>query len=221
LTHADFILLQPSLQKVELEFRKVVAVAGTPIDEIYFPESGLASIIARTSDGRAAEVGLYGRDGFSGGSLMLGVLHTPHEQVVQMAGSALRIDAVDLISAAAESSSLKSVLLKYVHVAAIQTGYTALANGAYDIQERLARWLLMCDDRADDGVRLTHEFLAIMLSVRRASVTVALQTFEAAGLIRADRGLIVLLDRLKLEEVAGESYGAPEAEYVRLIGPLA
>lgn len=102
----------------------------------------------------------------------------------------------------------------------VQTSYTALSNAVHPIAERLARWLLMSDDRLDGDLPLTHEFLSIMLAVRRPSVTTALHVLEGNGFIRAARGSIVVRDRAALEEFAGDAYGVPEAEYERLIGPL-
>jgi CRP-like cAMP-binding protein len=218
LAHPDYARLQEKLEPVPLAFRAQIVSPNEPIEHVFFPEAGIGSIIARTSDGRRLEVGLYGRDGMSGASLLLGVDRTPHEHIVQSPGSALRIPAADLLAAIDESASLHRLLLRYVQVFTLQTTFTALSNGGYDVQERLARWLLMCDDRADDGIHLTHEFLSTMLGVRRSSVTVALQTLEAAGLITAGRGHVKVVDRPKLEEAAGESYGVPEAEYRRLIG---
>ncbi len=96
-----------------------------------------------------------------------------------------------------------------------------MSNGSHRIEERLARWLLMCHDRVDeDDLPLTHEVIALMLGVRRAGVTEALNILEGQGIIRAGRGNIVVLQRTKLEKAAGDSYGVPEAEYRRLIGPL-
>jgi hypothetical protein len=101
----------------------------------------------------------------------------------------------------------------------IQIGQTALAKGSYRIEERLARWLLMCHDRVDgDALSTTHEFLSLMLGVRRAGVTQTLQVLEDRGLISTKRGQITVVDRIKLEAGAGDSYGVPEAEYASLIG---
>jgi len=103
----------------------------------------------------------------------------------------------------------------------IQIGQTALANGSHTLEQCLARWLLMCHDRVDgDDLPLVHEFLSMMLGVRRPGVTIAVQTLEATGIIKAKRGHIIVQDRARLEEVAGGSYGVPEAEYRRLFGQL-
>jgi CRP-like cAMP-binding protein len=212
--------LRDSLEPAALNLRAVLVSPGEPMTEVYFPEAGLGSIIARTGGDRALEVGLYGWDGMSGAALLLGVDRTPHEHVVQVEGSAHRIAAADLLQAVGESATLQALLLKYVQVFTVQTAYTALSNGGFDVEARLARWLLMCDDRTDDGVHLTHDFLGIMLGVRRASVTVALQALVAAGLVEASRGHVNVLDRPRLEAAAGDSYGVPESEYTRLIGPF-
>jgi CRP-like cAMP-binding protein len=117
------------------------------------------------------------------------------------------------------SPALKALLLRWVHVSMIQTAQSALANGRYTIQERLARWLLMCHDRMDgDDLPLTHEFLSLMLGVRRSGVTEALHVLEGVDIVKAGRGTIRVLNRERLEEIAGGCYGLPEAEYNKLIG---
>ena len=120
-----------------------------------------------------------------------------------------------------QSSTVQKLLLRFVQVFHIQTAQTAACNGSHSVGKRLARWLLMCHDRLDGyELPLTHEFIAVMLAVRRPGVTEALQMLEREQAIRAERRNIVVLDRRKLEETAGDSYGVPEAEYERLIGPL-
>jgi len=221
LTPDDRALLDPHLEAVPLKTRDVLAHANLPIQHVYFPLQGLASIISGLHDQARLEVGLFGRDGMSAPSLLLGVDRTPHETFIQAPGAALRMPADAFTAAFQQSSSLHDALLKYVHVLSIQTAHTAVANGVFIIEERLARWLLMCHDRLEgDALPLTHEFLALMLAVRRPGVTVAIQILESAGLIRAERGLITIRDRARLEEVADGSYGSPEAEYERLIAPL-
>jgi CRP-like cAMP-binding protein len=175
--------------------------------------------VATSDDGRRLEVGLYGREGMSGTTLVLGSDRTPHEHFYQVEGSAVLVGADELSGAIERSRPLNRLLLRYVQAFQTQITYTALSNGTYTIGERLARWLLMCHDRVDgDELPLTHEFLGLMLGVRRSSVTVALQTLEGAQVISARRGQLHILDRSKLEDIAGDSYGRSEAEYVRLIG---
>lgn len=118
-----------------------------------------------------------------------------------------------------KSVTLRSQLLRHLYIFQVQMSFTALANGRYRLQERLARWLLMAHDRVDgDHVALTHEFLALMLGVRRPGVTAALNMFEGERFIRVHRGGLTILDRSKLEEAANGSYGMPEAEYGRVFG---
>ncbi len=221
LSREDFHLLQPHLEPVTLDRGDVLVTPDEPIEHVTFIEAGVTSVVANTEGGRRIEIGLTGWDGLAGTPVLLGVDRTPHENFMQVAGSGLRIGADVLKQALQHSPSLHDLLLRYVQVFTIQTSHTALSNGSHKIEERLARWLLMCHDRLDgDDLPLTHEFIAIMLAVRRAGVTEALNILEERGVIRARRGNIVVLDRAGLEAAAGDSYGVPEAEYRRLIGPL-
>jgi CRP-like cAMP-binding protein len=218
LSPEDFGLLQPHLEHVTVNRGDVLIEPNEPIEHIHFPEHGIASVVANTSDGRRIEVGIFGRDGMSGTAVLLGTDQTPHENFIQVPGSLLQMGADQLREAIRQSPSLHALFLRYVQAFQIQTAYTALSNGGYGIEERLARWLLMCDDRLDGNeLPLTHEFLGIMLGVRRSSVTLAIQMLEAAKAIEARRGRLTLLDRAKLEGIAGDSYGPAEAEYERLI----
>ena len=219
LSPKDFSLLQPQFELGTLPVRTRLAEAGTPIEHVYFLEEGIASIVASTSQGRRIEVGIVGREGLTGIPVLLGTDRIPHESFVQTPGAAVRIKADDLRRAVLASASLHQHLLRYAQALMIQMCQTALANSSHVIEERLARWLLMCHDRMDgDELSTTHEFLSLMLDVRRASVTEALQALEDRGLISTKRGQVIVLDRAKLEDVAGDSYGVPEAEYTRLIG---
>ena len=157
----------------------------------------------------------------TGTSILHGADTTPHEIFTQVPGSALRLGVDDLRTAIRTSPSLHQHLLRYAEAFNVQVAYTALSHGSYTIEERLARWLLMCHDRVDgDDLPLVHEFLSMMLGVRRSGVTIAVQTLEGTGVIKATRGHIIVRDRARLEEAAGGSYGVPEAEYRRLFGQL-
>jgi CRP-like cAMP-binding protein len=165
------------------------------------------------------EAGLIGREGMSGLTIVLGDHRSPHSTYMQAAGEGQRISAVELRKAMQQSGSLHGSLLKYVQVFMTQTAHTAIANARAKLEERLARWILMADDRLDGkSLPLTHEFLSLMLGVRRAGVTEALHALEAQKLIQPARGEIVVLNRKGIERKAGASYGVPEAEYRRLIG---
>jgi CRP-like cAMP-binding protein len=219
LAPADLALLEPHLEPVSLKRGDVMIRPNERIEYTYFPVDCIGSVVAITPEGRRIEVGIFGRDGMSGTSVLLGSDRSPHETFVQVAGAALRIDTEKLIDATRQSQSLHQLLLRYVETFQVQVAHTALSHGSYTIEERLARWLLMCYDRLDgDDLPLVHEFLALMLGVRRSGVTLALQILEGAGVIHAKRGVITVWDRAKLEEIAGGSYGVPEAEYRRLIG---
>ncbi|PIK73970.1 cyclic nucleotide-binding protein, partial [Methylobacterium frigidaeris] len=151
----------------------------------------------------------------------LGADRTPHETEIQVAGTWLRIEAERLREAMRQSPVLTSLLMRYVQVFLLILSQTALSNGSYTVEERLARWLLLAHDRLDgDELPLTHEFLSPMLGVQRATVTLATHTLEGEGMIWAKRGRIIVRDRTKLETAAGETYGIAEREYERLIGPF-
>src|SRR3954471_17799138 len=217
LNRDDFDLLQPDLEPVALELRQWLIEAGEPIQQVYFPEHGIVSILADTSQGRI-EVGLIGPEGMAGLPVVLGIERSPHGYMVQAAGEALRIAAPDLRTALRHSPSLQVGFLRYAHALMVQTAQTAYANAGFTIEARLARWILMTDDRLDRGdLPLTHDFLSMMLGVRRPGVTLAVQMLEGGGLIRATRGRIRVLDRTKLEEVADDAYGVAEAEYARVM----
>lgn len=218
LSPEDFALVGPHLEQVELPKRQVLIEPNQPIEYVYFPESGVASVVALNSDDRPVEIGIVGWEGLVGPSVVLGVDRTPHQSFFQMDGAGYRIAAPHLTQALGASPVLHDLLLRYIHVMTVQTAATAMSNGDSVLSERLARWLLMCHDRGDgDELALTHEFLSLMLAVRRPGVTEAIHLLEGTGIIRARRAHITILDRERLEETAGDSYGVPEAEYERLI----
>ena len=197
--------------------RQVLIEPNTPIAHVYFPEAGMSSVTNNSSGGKI-EVGVVGREGMVGLPIVLGIDRTPYEHFMQIAGHGWRIAVQDLEQAMAQSSSLHRHLLRYVQASHVQVSETAFANANSDVEARLARWLLMCHDRVeDDDIPLTHEFIAMMLGVRRPGVTVALHVLEGMQVIRAKRGLITVLDREKLEELADEAYGLSETEYTRLM----
>ena len=218
LSAEDFALLQPHLEPVVLALRQFVVEAGEPISHITFPEHGAASTVADGSEGRI-EVGITGNEGMVGLPVVLGLDRSPHSTMIQLAGDGHRVPVDDFRAAFRQSASMQAWLLRYAHVTMIQTAQTAHANAGFDIEARLARWLLMMHDRAgEDEFSLTHEFLSVMLGVRRPGVTVALQVLEGNGLIRATRGRITILDRERLIETADDAYGVAEAEYANVMG---
>ena len=219
LSEADRDLVMRRTRPVDLPRSMVLDPAGERIGTVFFPIEGVGSVIARGQGTRQIEAGLFGPDGMSGASILLGADRSPNETLIQVAGHGLAIEAEDFRAALAASQTLRDRLLLFPHAMYVQTSQTALSNGQAKLEERLARWLLMCHDRlAGDELDLTHQFLSIMLGVRRAGVTVGTHILEGKGLIRAARGRITILDRPGLEEEARSSYGVPEAEYMRLLG---
>jgi CRP-like cAMP-binding protein len=218
LSAEDFALLQPHLEPMATELRQTLIEPNQPIKHLYFPEVGYASITTRGSGGRV-EVGLIGREGLVGASpVLLGSDRTPHHSFIQAPGEVLCIGVDGLCAAVKESPSLHKLLLRSLQVQIVQTAQTAFINATYGLEVRLARCLLMCQDRVDgDELTVTHDFLSLMLGVQRSSTTLAVQALESYRLIKAQRGRITIRDREKLIAVADGGYGLPEAEYARLI----
>ena len=222
LSEDDLALLKPDLIRVPMHREMRMVAPNTPVDQVFFPEGGICSIVSDMPSSGRTEIGIFGREGVSASFLLLGADRTPHESFVQVNGStALRIDVEPYLAAVRRSETLRSTLLRYVQASFIQGGQSTATNAHHRIEARLARWLLMCHDRVDgDEIQLTHEFMAMMIAAERSGVTVTLHILEGAGMIRSKRGRVIILDRAKLEDLAGDGYGVPEAEYRRLVGPL-
>jgi CRP-like cAMP-binding protein len=219
LSAADLDLLRPNLGPVTLALRQVLEKPDKRVDAAYFPDEGFASVVAAQPRGAQVEVGLVGREGMTGLAIVLGNDSSPHSTYVQAAGRGQRISAIELRRALQDSASLHGSLLKYVQVFMVQAAHTAIANARAKLDERLARWILMAHDRLDGpSLPLTHEFLSLMLGVRRAGVTEALHVLVRQKLILSARGAIVVLDRKGVERRAGDAYGVPEKEFRRLLG---
>jgi CRP-like cAMP-binding protein len=221
LSHADRELLAPSLEVIELDARQVLEAPSDPVRHVYFVESGLVSVVGTTEPDHRIEVGMVGYEGMTGLCIVLGDDRSANETVVQSSGSAMRLPTEALRDLMKVSRSLTTTLLRYVNVFMVQGSQTALANGRGRLDERLARWLLMWHDRVlADELIITHEFLALLLGVRRQGVTVALHELEGKGLIRSTRSHVRVLDRDGLQKAANGFYGIPEAEYDRAIGVI-
>jgi CRP-like cAMP-binding protein len=207
------------LQPVALGFKEVRYTPGHPIEFVYFIQDGLVSIVSTQSDGTQIEVGIIGREGIIGHALVLDVDSSPHDAVVQVAGSALRMGAEEFTLAIHEYPELRHRLNHFVQAFHVQVAQTAACNGTHMLTSRLARWLLMASDRlGSDDIRLTHEFLAIMLGVRRPAVTVALGALERTGLIRCRRNHINIIDRKALITTCCECFGIVRSQYNLLTG---
>jgi CRP-like cAMP-binding protein len=192
----DFARLKPHLRSVFLDLRAPLEEAGQKIKFVYFLESGLASVVAKRSAAAEAEVGIIGFEGMTASALIMGDDQAPHDCYIQSTCEALQIDARHFVDVLETSPTLRRFLLRYVQSFHVQASYTAWVNARSTLEPRLARWLLMCSDRTvGDRLMVTHEFLSIMLGVRRPGVTVGLQQIEGRGFIRARRGEITIRDR--------------------------
>jgi CRP-like cAMP-binding protein len=217
LTDSDLVLLSAALEPVELQVGQVLYLPDQPIRFVYFVEQGLVSIVGANRARRRMEVGMVGCEGMTSVEILLGGNIAAHEALVQSAGLALRLPSTALLEATARSPSLRDLLLRFVHAFMVQSSHAAIAAGRARIDERLARGLLMWHDRlGQDQWLVTHEFLALLMGVRRPGVTVALHELEGKRLIRSVRSSIRILDRAGLEQTANGFYGAPEETYRRL-----
>ncbi|MBY3172398.1 Crp/Fnr family transcriptional regulator [Rhizobium laguerreae] len=215
-----FELLAPLLEPVDLPVNHPLVLPHKPIEHICFLESGLASMVAESADGKSVEIRHIGREGIAGYPVVLGVDQTPNKTFMQVPGLGLQVATEDFLPVL-DHPCVRQLLLRYVHTCELQLAHSALAAAKFNMHQRLARWLLMCHDRIDgNDLPLTHEFLALMLGVRRAGVTDELHILEGMHAIRSTRGNVRITDRNKLIEIAGGCYGVPEQEYERLIeGP--
>lgn len=218
LSAREINLLEPHLQPVVFKRNQTLLGAGTPVEKVYFLEEGICSIVAGMQDGNSVEVGIIGRDNFVGLSAVLGTGPSLNRNFIQIAGSGYSIKAATLNQLCSDGAAeLRLSLLRGVQGLLVQTSQTAACNRVHELEERLARWLLMCHDRVQsDLVVITHEFLATMLGTRRSTVTVAAGMLHKAGLIEYARGHVKITNRAGLEDAACECYQLVYDEYVRL-----
>ncbi|OWV89957.1 CarD family transcriptional regulator [Rhizobium sp. R635] len=213
----DMIIADAEL--IPLPVKHVLVEADEPNEHVCFIESGLASMVAANAEDEAVEVGHIGFEGMAGSHVVLKTDKTPNRTFMQVSGTGFQVPVRTFKRMLVEFPAVNDLFLNYVHCCDIQLAHSALANGRYNMHERLARWLLMCHDRLDgNDLPLTHEFLALMLGVRRSGVTNELHVIEGLRVIKSTRANVRILDRGRLEEIAAGSYGIPEREYERLIG---
>jgi CRP-like cAMP-binding protein len=200
-------LIFPELVFVELTTHDVLHEAGEPIKFAYFVNGGLASVLSVMVDGKSVEVGLTGKEGFVGLPLIVGLVTSPTVTVIQVNGSAFRISATGLVRVLRRCATLEKKLQRYVQILAMQGTHVAACNRLHEVDERLARWLLMSQDRIGSAtVPLTQEFLGHMLGTRRSSVSVAAGVLQKAGLITYTRGSVQIENRPGLMSAACECY---------------
>jgi CRP-like cAMP-binding protein len=216
---AEFGRLAASLTPVTLSLKQSLLEADEPIKAAYFIETGMVSYLNYLEGGEALEIGLIGSEGMIGVPLILGIDSASFGAMVQMEGTALRIGPAALRQAFNESEGLRNRLLRYMQALHVQVSQTAVCNKHHSLEERLTRWLLMAHDRAgEDQFPMTHEFMSLMLGVRRAGVSVTANVLKQAGLIQYRNGHLTVLDRPGLEDAACECYGNVQRQFEQLLG---
>jgi CRP-like cAMP-binding protein len=199
--------LEALLEPVPLTFGATIYQLKSPIDYVYFPDSGVLSMLGVASVEDPVEVGLLGREGLAGLPLFLGVPHSPNEVIVQSEGSARRINAELALGEFARGGAFHDAVLRFVHDLFLQVSATTSCNRHHEVEERLSRWLLMMRDRVEgDTLQLTQQFLSWMLGVRNQAVSKAAITLQKSGSINYSRGQVRILDRKQLERSACACY---------------
>ncbi len=218
LSEQDFTRLAPHLEPVKLAFGDILYHPQQFIEHVYFQQRSTVSLINILEDGSMVEVGMVGGEGMVGTPLVLASKTSPHQAIVQIPDGALRMSAEAFRNQMEQIPKLNYLLLRYTQALMIQIAQTAACNRAHSIEERLARWLLQTQDRAQsDFLDLTQDFLSAMLGVRRATVSVAAGSLQTAGMIKYRRGKITILDREALEDISCECYRIINTEYARLL----
>ncbi len=214
---AEIKRLAPHLSPVTLKLNRTLHDSGQTVDTVYFLEQGVCSHVVTMEAGNTVEVGITGRDGFVGLPAILGTGHSLNRSFMQIPGHGFYLRASILREQAEASAELRQRLQRYIQALLLQTAQTAACNRVHELEERLARWLMMCCDRVgSDHLPITHEFLAMMLGTRRSTVTVAAGMLQKAGLIEYSRGLVTIQDRDGLTRSACECYRIIRDEYARL-----
>jgi CRP-like cAMP-binding protein len=209
--------LQPELELIDMPRRTSLYEPNRPFDYVYFPETGVASILTVLKDGTETEVATAGYEGMVGLQVFFGAETTPGRAFWQVPGSAFRLKADVFRSETKRGAALSDALLRYAHGFFNQLAQTVSCNFSHSIQQRAARWLLMIQDRAGDEFELTHEFISHMLGVRRAGVTETMAGLQKEGALRYSRGLITILKRKRLEAISCECYRTVSDEFSRLL----
>jgi CRP-like cAMP-binding protein len=214
--------LEPHLERVALAFKQVIQEVDEPLAHLWFPSSGVMSMVSTMEDGAVVEVATIGREGMVGLGAVLGTDRMGQQVFCQVIGEADRLPLSGFQRLRSELPGLNLLLLRYAAALVTQIAQGSACNRLHPIEARSARWLLMTHDRVDgDSFELTHDFLAQMLGVTRPSVTIAAGMLQRAGLIRYVRGVVDILDRGRLEDASCECYALITAELARLVQPIA
>ena len=215
----DLSLLQPQLKLIDLTQGTVLHEAGAPLEYVYFPTSGMVSILAIMRTGDAIETAVIGREGVVGGSIGSEGSLAFGQSMVQISGSALRVGAKPFLKVLEESSGLRGLVNRYQSILLLQAQQSAACHAFHHVDARLCRWLLHASDATEsDIVNLTQEFLSHMLGVQRTSVTITAHALQKSGLIRYSRGNVKILDRHAVEECACECYAVLRREFDKASG---
>jgi CRP-like cAMP-binding protein len=205
--------LRPELKAVELGRKQIIYKVDDPIDHFYFVERGLISLVKTMRDGRTVEIGVIGVEGMACPNAVFGLNTAILEAVVQVPGTALRLDRDFFLTEVGRSEAARDLILRYVRFVIGELVQTAACNRLHSMEERCCRWLLISHDNArSSSFSLTHEFLAMMLGVQRAGVSITAGILQKAGYIRYNRGLVTITDRLGLEAASCECYAAARAQ---------
>jgi CRP-like cAMP-binding protein len=205
---SDYSTLRPHLEYVSLPNHLILHEAGGKLEFAYFPNRGLISLVVVMKDGKTAEAGIVGNEGFTGTLAAVGLSRSPLQAVVQITGDGFRIEVGALRNTLESAPHLRLTLSRYAAIRSMQVAQTAACNRLHDIGQRLARWLLMTQDRVDSGsLPITHDFLATMLGTDRPTVSSAAGVLQKRKLIEYTRGTVEIVNRKKLENSACECYG--------------
>jgi len=222
LSDDDYERLRPHLSHVVFDYKKSLYEASRPIDHVYFPIDGVASLVLTTAEGTSAEVGTIGNEGLVGLPICLGDRNAPSSVYVQVPGTALAMDARLFRGELEHNPALNLIMLRYTHAFFNQVAQSAACAHLHRVEQRCCRWLLMTRDRMPSGdFLLTHEFLGMMLGVRRTTVTDVMGSLQKAGLIRYRRGHVTILNQEALHRRTCECYDVSKLEFNRLLGDTA
>jgi len=217
----EYDRLLPYLEAVSLIPKQIIYAPNEPIEYVYFPNSGIISLVNLTEDGGTVEAATVGNEGMAGIPVFLGADRMPGQAISQVVGNALRMKADVFKYEVTPDTSLYNLLLRYTQALLNQISQSVACNCLHSVERRCCRWLLMCHDRVrSDQFTLTQELLSQMLGVRRASVSEVAATLQKEGLIRYNRGKITIRDRLGLEATACECYRVVKEEFERLLRRL-
>jgi CRP-like cAMP-binding protein len=204
---SEYNSLRPHLEYVRFPNHLVLHEAGGRLDFAYFPNRGLISLVVVMKDGKTAEAGVVGNEGFTGAPAAVGLSRGPLRAVIQVTGDGFRVKVEALQNMLESMPHLRMMLNRYLAIRGMQVAQTAACNRLHDIRQRLARWLLMTQDRVDSGaLPITHDFLATMLGTDRPSVSLAAGILQKKKVIEYTRGAVRIVNRKKLEDSACECY---------------